>query len=295
MQKNKIAITTGDLLGIGEEITQKALLELKIPKEKVILIGRNLGLDYEYIEVNASSNGEFCYKSLEIACDMAQKGEVEAIVTAPVSKKVLSDAGYHFLGQTEILENLLAHNGQKAEMLFIAKDLRLLLLTRHLPLKKVELSQEIIVEKIFRLNSFLIQKCGIKSPKIALCALNPHAGEQGLLGTEEIEIMQPAIKILHGLNVGIFGPFAADGLMALVGEKYLSGTPQEYDAVVSPYHDQGLCAIKALAFDEVVNTTIGLDIIRTSPSCGTAYDIKGKNIAKHKSMSAAIKLALNFS
>jgi len=291
IMSKKIAITTGDPHGIGEEIARKALSELNIPKEQVVIVGKNLGLDYPSIGIDESSNGEFCFKALEVVCDLAKNKKIQGIVTAPVSKKALNDAGYNFNGQTEVLEHFLAHDEQRAEMLFIAKDLRLMLLTRHLPLSKVQISEEMIIEKTFRLNNFLKEKYKINSPKIALCALNPHAGEDGLLGAEELDVFIPAVETLNELDVRVSGPFPADGLFAGIGEKYLGSKQQEYDAVISSYHDQGLCAVKALAFDEVVNTTIGLDIIRTSPSCGTAYDIKGKGIARHQSMSEAIKLA----
>ncbi len=290
--KNKIAITTGDLKGIGEEVVKKALLHLNLPNEKVIIIGKNLGLQYETIKVDDKNNADFCYKSLEIACNLALKGEIGAIVTSSVSKEVLNESGYKFSGQTEILEHLLG--GGKAEMVFIARDLRVLLLTRHVPLKDVKLDKNEVVEKVLRLNKFLIEKCRIKAPKLALCALNPHAGEGGILGDEEITILKPAVDILQSYNVDITSPTSADALFAKIGKKYINCEKQEYDGVIACYHDQALCPIKALAFDEVVNTTIGLKVIRTSPSHGTAYDIKGKNIANPKSTIEAIKSALNY-
>ena len=136
-----------------------------------------------------------------------------------------------------------------------------------------------IVDKALRLNDFLKTYCKINSPKIALCALNPHAGEGGMLGREEIEIMSPAVEILQKSGVNISEPKSADALFAKAGKKYINSQKQDYDAIISCYHDQGLCPVKALCFDKTVNTTIGLKVIRTSPSCGTAYDIAGKGIA----------------
>ena len=161
--------------------------------------------------------------------------------------------------------------------------------------KDFQLTIEQIVEQTEILNDFLIQKYNIKSPKIALCALNPHCGEGGILGREEIEILNPAVEILNKKGIDISSPISADALFATVGKQYLNKQKLSYDAILSCYHDQGLCPIKALAFDKAINTTIGLDVIRTSPSSGTAYDIAGKGIANPDSMVEAIKLALKLS
>jgi len=295
---NKIAITTGDLLGIGEEITIKALNTLNLPVEDVLIIGKNinskLNIQYETIEIDPKDNGKFCFESLKTACTLANENKIKGIVTAPVSKEALYKSGYKYSGQTEILQKFLGDKNSKAEMIFISNDLRVLLLTRHLALKDVKLSKEMIVEKVLRTNEFLIEKCGIKNPKFALCALNPHAGENGILGCEEKEIMLPAVLKLRELNINITEPLSADGLFARVGEKYLNNKKQDYDCILASYHDQGLCPVKALCFKKTVNTTIGLKVIRTSPSSGTAYDIAGKGIADAAGMVEAIKLALSF-
>ncbi len=293
MRKSKIAITTGDPLGIGEEITYKALKAIKPDSERIIIIGKNLGLGYETIELEPSDTGKYCYDSLKIACDMAVHHQIQGIVTSPVSKEQLNKSGYHYSGQTEILEKLLSKNeDEKAEMLFIARDLRVMLLTRHIPLKDVKLTEDMIISKTLRLNKFLKEKCHILYPKIALCALNPHAGENGILGHEEIDVIIPSVKKLNKLGVFAYGPYSADGLFSNIGKNYLSSKKQEYDAVISMYHDQGLCPIKALTGNNAVNTTIGLNVIRTSPSSGTAYDIKGKNIADASGMQSAVELLL---
>ena len=293
--KNKIAITTGDLLGVGEEITYKALKALNLDRNEVILIGKNIGLNYDTIEIDDKDNGKFCYESLETACRLALEEKIKGIVTAPVSKETLHKSGYFFSGQTEILEKLLStKKDEKAEMLFIAGDLRVMLLTRHCPLAEIKITENLIIEKTKRLNDFLIEKCKIKNPKIAITGLNPHCGENGILGNEEITTIIPAVKKLNEIGILTYGPYSADGLFGKIGKNYLKGNKQEYDAVITMYHDQGLCPIKALCFDKCVNTTIGLKVIRTSPPTGTACDIKGKNIADPSGMIEAIKLHKSF-
>lgn len=293
MNKNKIAITTGDPLGIGEEITYKALLTLKPPKEQVLIIGKDLGLGYETIELSQKDIGKYCFECLRTACDLVHLGQIQGIVTGPVSKEQLNKSGYHYSGQTEILEKMLSVNkNDKGEMLFIANELRVMLLTRHVPLKNIEISEDMIIEKVQRLDKFLKEKCNIPYPKIALCALNPHAGENGILGNEEIDTIIPAVQKLNQLGIFAYGPYSADGLFSNAGKKYLQNKKPDYDAIVAMYHDQGLCAVKALTGNDAVNTTIGLKVIRTSPSSGTAYDIKGKNIANPDGMIDAIRLLL---
>lgn len=298
----KIAITTGDVNGIGAEITLKALDRLKLPKENVVIISNRkiIETDYEVVEIPfdiadlepgkvSAKSGEFSFQALKKACEMAKKGGIDAIVTAPVSKEALHLAGHKFNGQTEILEHFLAHDNQHAEMLFVAKDFRVLLLTRHLPLKEVTLKKEEVVEKILRLDEFFKSKLKIQNPKYALCALNPHAGEGGILGSEEMEILIPAVDALKNKGINITYPLPADTLFIQGGGKcYLSGQPLPYDCYVACYHDQGLIPIKTVAADKTVNMTIGLDVIRTSPCHGTAFDIAGQNIASEESMIEAI-------
>lgn len=292
MKKYKIGITTGDRLGIGAEITKKALDILNLPKDEVLIIGDVIDENYETKVINEPDNGEFCYKSLEAAVNLALVGQIGAIVTAPVSKYALLKSGHNFSGQTEVLRRLF---NSEAEMLFIADDFRVMLLTRHLALKDIEITYEMVIDKTLRLNEFLLEKCKIQNPKIAFCALNPHAGENGMLGREEIDILIPAIKELQNLGVDVDFPISADALFANAGKRYLKGEKQAADAIIACYHDQGLCPVKALCFDKTVNTSIGLPVIRTSPSCGTAYDIKGKGVANPDSMVEAIKLGYKLS
>ena len=291
---DKIIITTGDPNGIGAEITVKALKKLDLPARDILLVSNrkildfygNLDKDYEICEIPfdeevqpgkvTKAAGEFCFQSLKKACEL--KGR--AIVTAPVAKNALHFAGHNFNGQTEILQEFLAHDGQLAEMLFVAENFRVLLLTRHCALKDVTLTKELVIEKIMNLQKFFAEKLGITKPKFALCGLNPHAGEGGILGREEIEILQPAVEILRGCGINITNPLPADTLFI----KYA-----DYDCIIANYHDQGLIPIKTVAGAKTVNMTIGLDVIRTSPGHGTAFDIAGKNHADETGMIEAIK------
>lgn len=305
--QNKILITTGDPNGIGAEITIKALNELNLATSQVAIISNSKVLnqngklknDYEIIEipynedanlgVNTAAAGEFSFQILKKATELKPK----AIVTAPVSKEAMHLAGHHFNGQTEVLEHFLAKGKQKTEMLFVAGDFRVLLLTRHIGILDIKLTKEMIFEKIERLATFFREKTNIKSPKIALCGLNPHSGENGIIGREEIDIIIPAVKILQANGVNVSEPISADILMSKALKTALNQRIQPYDCYVAMYHDQGLIPIKALGFENVVNMTIGLDVIRTSPSHGTAFDIAGQNMASPNSMITAIKTATN--
>lgn len=308
----KIAITTGDVNGIGAEITIKALNKLNLPSNNVILISNadiidscNIGLNnkYELVGIDFDKNdilpgkitaqsGEFCFQSLKMACDLAKLGKIDAIVTAPVSKEALHLAGHDFNGQTEVLQKFLAHDGQHAEMLFVANDFRVLLLTRHVALKNIEISQDMLVNKISDLDKFFKTKLNISTPKFALCALNPHSGENGILGREEIEIITPAVNILKNNGIDVTNPLPADTLFIKAGRAYFENKILPYDCYIAMYHDQGLIPIKTVASDKTINMTIGLDVIRTSPCHGTAFDIAGKNIASEDSMVESILQAL---
>ena len=305
---NKIAITTGDPNGIGAEITIKALNMLNLPSRDIVIISNskvlntygNIQNNYEVIEVDYPSKirygevsaeaGDFSYRLLEKACEIKPK----FIVTAPTSKEAMNLGGHKFSGQTEVLETLLAHDGQKAEMLFVSKDFRVLLLTRHIPLNDVskKLTKELIIEKTERLRSYFQNRLYIQKPSFALCALNPHAGESGLIGDEEEKIMLPAIEAVRNRGINITNPLPADTLFINGVKNYLNSEKLPYDCYIACYHDQGLIPIKSVASEKTVNMTIGLDIIRTSPSHGTAFDIAGKNIANPDSMIEAIKYCL---
>lgn len=303
----KIAITTGDPNGIGAEITIKALNRLDLPVQDIVLISNKkilnyygrLDKDYEIIEIPFDSEietgkvtaecGEFSFKSVKKACEIGAK----AIVTAPVAKNSLYLAGHKFNGQTEILQKYLAHDNQLAEMLFLANTFKVLLLTRHVALKNINLTKELVVEKILNLRGFFKQHFKIENPKFALCGFNPHAGEDGILGKEEIDILIPAVDKLREKGVNITKPLPADTLFVEAAREYFEEqTSVKYDCYIANYHDQGLIPIKTVAGDKTVNMTIGLDIIRTSPGHGTAFDIAGKNIADETGMIEAIKAVL---
>lgn len=299
----KIVILTGDPNGIGPEVTIKALNMLNLPSKDIVIISNEkilnkygvlndkfelIAVDYEgKIEPGVLSRdaGDFSFRCLQKACEIKPK----FIVTAPTSKEAMHLAGHNFNGQTEVLENFLAHDGQKAEMLFVSKDFRVLLLTRHVALKDVEITKELLLAKVERLRSYFQKKLNINKPSFALCALNPHAGENGVIGKEEMDIFIPTVEMLRKRGINITNPMPADTLFVKGVQNYLKGEKMPYDCYIACYHDQGLIPIKAVASEKTVNMTIGLDIIRTSPSHGTAFDIAGKNMANPESMIEAIK------
>ncbi len=305
--KNKIAITTGDVNGIGAEITIKALNALDLSADRVLLISNKKVLEYygqlkknyEIVEIPyegaitpgkmTAESGEFSYQSLKKVCELNPR----AIVTAPVAKKALHLAGHIFNGQTEILQHFLAREGQYAEMLFVAGEFRVLLLTRHCALKDVLLTQDLIFEKITNLKKFFEFKLHNRNPRFALCGFNPHAGEDGILGCEEMDILIPAVNRLQKTGIDVTSPLPADTLFVKAGEAYGRNMKPPFDCYIANYHDQGLIPIKTVAGSATVNMTIGLDIIRTSPGHGTAFDIAGKDIADESGMIAAIKAVLN--
>ncbi len=307
----KIGITMGDPAGIGAEIILKSLNCLSALSDLIIIGNReifsraetisniNLPSSVNFIDIpfetskikngieNAYS-GELAYLCLKQACKMAKNGIIQSIATAPLSKNALHLAGHSFSGQTEILEKELAQNTQKAQMLFVADKLRILLLTRHIALKNISknITSNTIKEAVNIFNHELIQKFKITSPKLAICALNPHAGENGILGDEEIKTINPAIKNLKDKGINISGAFSAD---TLLGKAIKNHSEPDFDGYIACYHDQALPAIKSLGLENVLNVTIGLNTLRVSPSHGTAFDIAYKNIADHRSMLNSIK------
>ncbi len=305
---NKIAITTGDPNGIGAEVTIKALNRLKPERNKIVIISNKEVLnfygkledDYEILEIPynkadiisgkvTKEAGEFSFRALEKVCEIRPK----AIVTAPTAKEAMHLAGHFYNGQTEVLEHYLAKQNQQAEMLFVAGNFRVLLLTRHCALKDIHLTKDIVKTKVKNLVQVFETQFGIRNPKLALCGFNPHAGEHGILGKEEFEILIPAVEELRNEGIEITNPLPADTLFVGAANHYFNGTKDDYDCYIANYHDQGLIPIKTVAGMNTVNTTIGLDIIRTSPGHGTAFDIAGKNIADCSGMISAIKSVLN--
>lgn len=278
MKRPIIGITIGDVAGIGPEIVKKALAEPAIHKVCLpVVVGEpdDVRVKQGYVSKAA---GEYAMKCIRDAVEMALCGDIDAIVTAPISKEGIHKAGYKFEGHTDYLAYL---TGTKEySMMFVSPKLKVVLVTIHLALKDVarRISQKAVVRAI-RHAVLAGRLLKIKNPKIAVCCLNPHGAETG---NEEKKIIVPAIKRCGLANV--YGPFPADSL-------FYRAVNGEFDIVVSMYHDQGLIPFKMLGFREGVNVTLGLPFVRTSPDHGTAYDIAGKNKADPASMIKAIELA----
>ncbi len=227
--------------------------------------------------------------AIECAVELAQTGKVGAVVTNPIAKSVMSEGGFKFPGHTEYLAYLAAKVGCKsprAVMLIWSEELAVVPVTIHVPLKDVPalLTENLIVETGRIVAHDLKHRFGIARPRLAICGLNPHAGEGGTLGQEEIEIIQPAIRTLDAEGISVTGPLSADTL-------FRPAARSNYDVVLGMYHDQVLAPVKTIAFDRAVNVTLGLPFIRTSPDHGTAFDIAGTGFANPISLLEALKLA----
>ncbi|UZD23338.1 4-hydroxythreonine-4-phosphate dehydrogenase PdxA [Algoriphagus halophytocola] len=317
-----IGISIGDLNGIGVEVTMKALLDNRTYKTFTPLIyahGKALTFyrkqleleDFNFAQirnldeiqhkrinviniteecpeiipgVETQEAGKFALKSLETAVQDLKEGKIQALVTAPLNKNNVNTPELPFVGHTEYITN--AVDAKDSLMLMVSEQLRVGLVTGHVPLSKVpeNVTQERIVRKAKILLETLKKDFGITKPKVAILGLNPHAGEDGLLGEEEEQIIKPAIHSLKDQNKMVFGPYPADGFFGMAHQT-------KFDGVLAMYHDQGLVPFKSMAFSTGVNFTAGLPVIRTSPDHGTAYNIAGKNIADEGSMRAAIFLA----
>lgn len=225
---------------------------------------------------------------LKDAVLLLKKKKIGALVTAPVSKEGICDLGVKFQGHTEFIAE--AFGVKKFGMMFVSKELRTIIVTRHLALKDVAraLTTRDVYETISLTHQALRRHFGLRAPRIAVCGLNPHAGEGGKMGREEITTIIPAIQKARRQKIQISGPLAADTL-------FYPDKSKNFDCVVAMYHDQGLIPIKTLYFNQLVNFTVGLPFIRTSPAHGTAFDIAGKNKADPGSMIEAIKLAARLS
>lgn len=229
--------------------------------------------------------GEMALLSLNAAVDDLKKNHIDVLVTAPVNKhNVQQSLGHHFSGHTAWLAE--KFNVENYLMLMVGGQLRIGLATEHIPLEQVAntITAELIMEKIVIMHDSLRRDFGVRKPRIAVLGLNPHAGDEGLLGSQETDIIIPAINQAKAKGMLVYGPYAADGFFA-------SAACKEFDAVLAMYHDQGLIPFKTLNFENGVNYTAGLPYVRTSPAHGTAYDIAGKDVASPDSMRAAIYLA----
>ena len=316
-RKPRRAITAGDLNGIGYEVILKAVNEPYFTEICVPVIYGNLSIaervkstledvtiklnplsaageekenhvyvvncypdDVPFAPGNASREaGQCALASLAKATADLRSGKVQALVTAPFNKDTVQTDKFQYPGHTEFLQTVF---GGKSLMMFIGEGIRVALATNHLPVSDIAgaVNQELIVEKLTILNETLQRDFTVRKPRIAVLALNPHAGDNGLLGSEETDIIIPAIHAANESGIMCFGPFAADGFFG-------AGNYKHYDAVLAMYHDQGLVGFKSLDMSGV-NYTAGLPVIRTSPDHGTAYDIAGKGTADAESMRHAI-------
>lgn len=320
----RILITPGEPAGIGPDIVAE-LAQQAWPAELVVITdsemllarAKQINLPLKLIDVSLSkppvahtpgtlkiipvklpapctpgklniANADFVIKCLNLATDLCLENKAEALVTGPVQKSVLNEAGVAFTGHTEFL----AARCQASQvlMLFVVDSLKVALLTTHLPLSQVPqaVTQKKLIETIRLLNNELKKRFGIKQPAILVSGLNPHAGEQGHLGREEIDIIEPTLTLLRNENIHVTGPLPADTLFT---QKYLSTA----DAILAMYHDQALPVVKNIGFDRAVNVTLGLPMIRTSVDHGTALDIAGNKKANAGSMQEAVKLAITLS
>ena len=320
--KVRVGISIGDFNGIGPEIIMKALKDKAITdfftpiifgSGKLFTYQKNIfklqQLNFNYITEATQAQGDkinmvnltkenvnvemgvpteestrMAIDSLEAATNALMKGEIDVLVTAPINKDEMMKNGFAHAGHTGYLEEKF---GKKGLMFLVTNDLKVAVSTHHIPISQVaeNISKEKIKKQIKMLNQCLVEDFEIPRPKIAVLGLNPHSGDGGVIGKEEIEIIEPAIKELFDNGVLAFGPFPADSFFQ--PNKY-----KNYDAVLAMYHDQGLAPFKTIAYEEGVNYTAGLPFIRTSPDHGVAYDIAGKNLADEQSFSEALFMAV---
>ncbi len=279
--KPTFGITLGDPDGIGPEIVFKALQDKKIRK----LANWKLYGSASNKPMGAQRSGLMSLRALEHAVADLKKKKIVGLVTAPISKERIQKSGFKFPGHTEFLAH--EFKSKKTVMMVVSPKLKVSLVTIHAPLKKVSslLTISKIVDTIVLTHQSLKKDFCIKNPRIAVCGLNPHAGEKGIFGKEEQKIISPAIRKAQSKKINVSGPHPSDSL-------FYQAANGRFDAVVAMYHDQGLIPIKTLDFHHGVNMTLGLPIIRTSPDQGCAFDIAGKGMANPSSMKAAMKLAV---
>jgi 4-hydroxythreonine-4-phosphate dehydrogenase len=320
----RVGISIGDINGIGPEVIIKALSDNRILQDCAIVIyGTTRVINFhkktiaeheiQYHSIKSADQidskkvniiscwaedvkielgqkteegGKYSFKSLEAATADLAANKIDVLVTAPISKENIQRAGFKFPGHTEYLADM--SGVKEALMMMVSDSLRVALVTTHIPLSEVskQLTKESILAKILALNNSLKKDFNIIRPRIAVLGLNPHAGEKGSLGTEEVDIISPAIQLAKQEGILVNGPFPADGFFG-------SSALGQYDGILAMYHDQGLTPFKALAFDSGVNFTAGLPIVRTSPDHGTAFDIAGADKASEQSMRNAIYLAID--
>jgi 4-hydroxythreonine-4-phosphate dehydrogenase len=320
----KVGITLGDLNGVGPEIIIKALHDNRILTDIIpVVYGSNKVISHYKKQLNLhefnyascksaaeinpkkvniinvwqdevqiepgtanADGGKYALLSLEAATKDLAEGKIDVLVTAPFSKENVAKAGFNFPGHTEYLAEM--SGAKEALMVLVSGNLRVALVTTHIPIKEIssQLQKDLILSKIEAFEQSLKKDFGLIRPRIAVFGLNPHAGENGKIGEEEQLTIIPAIQAAKQKGILAFGPYPADGFF---------GSPlrQQFDGVLAMYHDQGLAAFKALCFNDGVNFTAGLPIVRTSPDHGTAFDIAGKMLADEQSLRSAIFLAVD--
>jgi len=320
----RVAITQGDTNGVGYEVILKtfadpAMLELCTPiiygSPKIAAYHRKaLNLETNFSIINKAEEardgrlniltcfddevkvelgqpseeaGQAAFKALDRAMTDYRAGLYDVLVTAPINKATIQNPGFRFPGHTEYIETSVG-DGNKALMILMNEQLRVALVTTHLPIKDVSkaITKEAIIEKATIFHKSLKRDFRISNPRIAVLSLNPHAGDNGLLGSEEQDIIKPAIEELEKNGIQAFGPYPADGFFG-------SNTYDHFDGVLAMYHDQGLAPFKTIALESGVNFTAGLPIIRTSPDHGTAFDIAGQGKADENSFRQAVYTALD--
>lgn len=319
-----IGITIGDFNGIGPEVIMKTLRDSRILQFCVpVIYGSSKVFNYQRKQLNirgfkvqiidhidqvqtkavnlinslddtvlvnfgeaTKESGRSAYASIKAATEDAVQGKLDAIVTAPIQKKNIQNSEFEFPGHTEFFTS--AFGADEALMFLVSDLMKTGVATGHIPVKEVSntITLELILRKLRLMNQSLKQDFGVRKPKIAVLGLNPHAGEEGLLGMEEQEVITPAIETAKEENILALGPFPADGFFAT---RAYSG----FDSVLAMYHDQGLIPFKALAFEKGVNFTAGLPTVRTSPDHGTAFSIAGKGVADESSFREALYCAID--
>jgi 4-hydroxythreonine-4-phosphate dehydrogenase len=282
MNKPRVAITVGDPAGIGPEIAARAAESAEVLEVCEPLIYAPPDAAFAPGVLSASA-GRAAYDTIVRAVHDAQQERVDAVATAPVNKEAFRLAGLPWAGHTDLLAHLTG--AANVAMMFESDALRVVLATVHIPLHEVPKAiTRDSMERTITLAARELPRFGVTAPRIAVAGLNPHAGEHGLFGREEDEVIAPAIAVCAAAGIDVRGPFPADTI-------FTKAARGDFDAVVACYHDQGLIPVKLLAFGRAVNVTLGLPIVRTSVDHGTAFDIAGKGVADPGSMIAAVKLA----
>jgi 4-hydroxythreonine-4-phosphate dehydrogenase len=323
-ERVKVGITHGDMNGIGYEIIMKTFhdprmldsitpvvygsskvasyhrkslniseINFNLVKNAGAAIARRMNIvnvTHEEVKIDLGKSteiaGQLAFKALEAAVQDLLQHQIDVLVTAPINKKNMQSANFRFPGHSEYLAD---RAGSKEHlMLMVCDKLRVGVITGHIPLKDVPgtITTELILRKIELMNRSLTRDFGIRKPKIAILGLNPHAGDLGVIGLEDEQVITPAVEQAWNHNLIVYGPYSADGFFG--SNNYL-----KFDGILAMYHDQGMIPFKTLSFDRGINFTAGLPFVRTSPAHGTAYDLAGKNEASHNSFREAVYLAID--